>query len=117
MNIYLYIYRISIIMELDFCINDNNLLFTIINEGKLMKHCKCCNSITPITSKDTLISKKKISDMLEDYTSNLMLKNIANDNINVIIKKKCLKCGAPYKKLFIKSNLTKSFELCPCLFK
>lgn len=101
-------------INIDFCPTDNQLLKLIFENGELKKICKCCKESYPINPSDTLLFEKNIKKEQNKLVSNKLLKNIANDDIGVIINKPCKNCKRPFTKLYISDDLEYTMILCPC---
>jgi DNA-directed RNA polymerase subunit M/transcription elongation factor TFIIS len=99
-----------------FCPRDKALLHITYTNGSLQKKCKNCNQFFPIKDTDTLLYEQHIQVNNTTNISKKLLKNIANDDIGIIIDKACDQCKRPYTKLFISDDLETWFILCPCKF-
>ena len=97
-----------------FCDICNQMLELVLKNGELQKVCKNCSSVYKIQTSDVLLFEKNIEQEQNKTVSDKLLKNVANDNIGMILDKPCEKCKRPFTKLYISEDLETSIILCPC---
>lgn len=103
-------------MALEFCEKDDALIQINLVNGVLIKECKLCGELYDLKDEDRLIFKAYINDNKKQITTPKIQKNIAEDNVGVLVDIPCKKCKKPYVKLFVSDDLENSFVTCDCGF-
>lgn len=102
-------------MPLNFCNLCKNLCVKKIINNKLQLECTNCKSTEKqIAENDTILFD--FNYKTDNNISNKLLKNIANDQISLTLKKECPHCKKPFIKQYISENLEKTINICNCIF-